>query len=68
MPNLYMVQDHGRDLLGCIMAFHMMPWLGSMFSSAHNSSLTPIFATFFAIPTSRHKRLVWHPEFLPPGM
>jgi len=43
-----MVQDHEKDLLGHFMAFHMMPWLGSMFcSSAHNSSLTPEFVTFF---------------------
>jgi hypothetical protein len=27
-------------------------------SSAHNSSLTPEFATFFALPTSQHKKLV----------
>jgi hypothetical protein len=30
LPNLYKVQDHGRDLLGCSMASHSMPWLGSM--------------------------------------
>ncbi len=35
MPNLYRVQDHGRDLLGRFMAFHTMPWLGSMFSPMH---------------------------------
>jgi hypothetical protein len=31
MPNLYKVQDHGRDLLGYSMASHTMPWLGNMF-------------------------------------
>ncbi len=36
-------------------------------STPHNSSLTPEFATFFALPMSRHKKLVWHPEFLPLG-
>jgi hypothetical protein len=36
-------------------------------SSAHNFGLTPEFATFFSLPTSRHKRLVWHLEFLPLG-
>ncbi len=35
MPNLYKVQDHGRDLLGRSMAFHTMPWLGSMFFPMH---------------------------------
>jgi len=34
-PNLYRVQDHGRDLLGRSMASHMMPWLGSMFFAMH---------------------------------
>jgi hypothetical protein len=48
MPNLYRVQDHGRDLLGCSMASHKMPWLGSMFfSNAHYSSLTSEFVTSF---------------------
>jgi hypothetical protein len=48
MPDLYKVQDHGRDLLGRSITFHMKPWLGSMcFSSAHNSSLTPEFAISF---------------------
>ncbi len=50
MPNLYKVQDRGRDLLGCFMASHMMPWLGNMlFSSAHNSNLTLEFAIFFCL-------------------
>jgi len=35
MPNLYRVQDHERDLLGCSMASHIMPWLGSMFFPMH---------------------------------
>jgi hypothetical protein len=48
MPNLYKIEDHGRDLLGRFMASHMMPWLRSMFfSNAHNFSFTPEFATFF---------------------
>jgi hypothetical protein len=38
-----------------------------VFSNAHNYSLTPKFAIFFALPISQHKRLVWHPEFLPLG-
>jgi hypothetical protein len=50
MPNQYMVQDHGRDLLGCSMASHTMPWLGNMFfSNAHNSSFTPKFASSFCL-------------------
>jgi hypothetical protein len=36
-------------------------------SSAHNFSLTPKLTFFFSLPTSRHKRLVWHLEFLPLG-
>jgi len=47
MPNLYKVQDHGRDLLARSMASHTMPWLGSMSLTTHNYSLTPEFATFF---------------------
>jgi hypothetical protein len=48
MPNLYMVQDHRTDVLGRSMAFHTMPWFGEyVFSNAHNSNLTPKFATFF---------------------
>jgi hypothetical protein len=48
MPNLYKIQDHGKDLLGHSMAFRTMPWLGSMFfSNAHNSSFTPEIATSF---------------------
>jgi hypothetical protein len=51
MPNLYKVLNHKRDLLGCSMASHMMPWLGSMFfSNAHNFILTPKFATSFCPP------------------
>jgi len=37
------------------------------FSIAHNSSLTPKFATSSCLPMSRHKRLLWHLEFLPLG-
>jgi hypothetical protein len=47
MPNLYMVQDHGKDLLGYSMAFHMMPWLGRMFIPVHTTLVSPEFATFF---------------------
>jgi hypothetical protein len=48
MPNLYKVQDHGKDLLGRSMASHMMPWLRNIFFSiAHNYNLTPEFATYF---------------------
>ncbi len=36
-------------------------------SSAHNSIFAPEFATFFALLTLRHKRLVWHLEFRPLG-
>jgi hypothetical protein len=35
VPNLYRVQDHGRDLLSHFMASHMMLWLGSMFFLVH---------------------------------
>jgi hypothetical protein len=35
MPTLFKVQDHGKDLLGRSMAFHMMSWLGSMFFLMH---------------------------------
>ncbi len=62
MPNMYRVQDHGRDLLGYSMAFHMMPWLGNMFFPVHtildSHQNLPLL---FALPTSQHKRLVWHP-------
>jgi hypothetical protein len=43
-------------------------WLGSMFFPmliilvSHQSLLL-----FFSLPTSWHKRLLWHPEFLPLG-
>jgi hypothetical protein len=41
MPNMYMVQDREKDLLGRSMASHTMPWLGSMFfSDAHNYNFT----------------------------
>jgi hypothetical protein len=37
-------------------------------STPHNSSLPPEFLLLlFALPMSRHKKLVWHPEFLPLG-
>ncbi len=36
-------------------------------STPHNSSLTPNLLLLFALPMSRHKKLVWHPEFLPLG-
>jgi len=35
MPNMYKVQDHEKNLLGRSMAFHTMPWLGSMFFPLH---------------------------------
>jgi hypothetical protein len=35
MPNLYRVQDHGRDLLGRSMASHTTPWLRSMCFQVH---------------------------------
>jgi len=38
-----------------------------VFSSAHNSSLTLELLFLFALLTSQHKRLVWHPKFLPLG-
>jgi hypothetical protein len=36
-------------------------------SSAHNSSLPPNSPFFFTLPISQHKRLMWHPKFLPLG-
>ncbi len=48
MPNMYMVQDYERDLLGRSMAFHTM--VGEyVFSSAHNSNFTPEFAISFCL-------------------
>jgi hypothetical protein len=68
MPNLYKIQDHGRDLLGHSMAFHTMPWLGNMFFLVHTIVvLHQNLLLFFALPTSRHKRLLWHLKFLPLG-
>jgi hypothetical protein len=68
MPNLYRVQDHGRDFLGRSMASHMMPWLGSMFFLMHTILIShQNLPLLFTLPTSRHKRLVWHLEFLPLG-
>jgi hypothetical protein len=61
MPNMYKVQDHGRDLLGCSMASHTMPWLGSMFLIAHNYSLTPEFATSFC-----HSYVITQEASVPP--
>jgi hypothetical protein len=67
-PNLYMVQDHEKDLLGHSMAFHKMPWLGSMFFPMHIIQVSHQNLLFlFALVTSRHKRLVWHSKFLPLG-
>jgi len=34
-------------------------------SSAHNSNLTPKIATFFCPSYFQHKKLMWHPKFLP---
>jgi hypothetical protein len=34
-------------------------------SNAHNSSFNPEFAISFFLPTLQHKRLMWHPKFLP---
>ncbi len=45
MPNLYKVQDHVRDLLGCSIASHTVGEY--VFSSAYNSSFTLEFATSF---------------------
>jgi len=47
MPNLYMVQDHGRDLLGHSIASHTIPWLGNMFFPMVTILVTPEFATSF---------------------
>ncbi len=67
-PNLYRVQDHGRDLLGRFMASHTMPWLGSMCFLMHTIMvLHQNLLLFFALLTSQHKKLVWHLEFLPLG-
>jgi hypothetical protein len=66
MPNMYKVQEHGRDLLGHSMASHMMPWLGNMCFLVHTIlALHQNLLRFFALPTSRHNRLVWHLKFLP---
>ncbi len=68
MPNLYRVQDHEIDLLGRSMACHMMPWLGSMFFLVHTILLShQNLPFFFALPTSQHKKLMWHQDFLPLG-
>jgi hypothetical protein len=68
MPNLYKVQDHKRDLLGRSMAFHMMPWLGSMFFALHTILVShQNLLLLFALPMLRHNKLVWHPGFLPQG-
>jgi len=48
MLNLYMVQDHERDLLGHSMASHTMPWLGSLFFLVHTILVShQNIATFF---------------------
>jgi hypothetical protein len=48
MPNLYKVQDHGRDLLGRSNGLSHDAMIGEyIISYAHNSSLTPKFTTFF---------------------
>ncbi len=51
MPNLYKVQDHERDLLGRSMAFHTMPWLGSMFFPLHTILVSHPSATRQVIQT-----------------
>ncbi len=62
MPYLYKVQDHERDLLGCSMAFHMMPWLGSMFFPLHTILVShQNLLLLFAFLMSWHKKLMWHP-------
>jgi hypothetical protein len=66
MPNLYRVQDHGRDFLDRSMAFHTMPWLGSMCFLVHTILVLHHNLLFiFAVRTSWHKRLMWHLKFLP---
>jgi hypothetical protein len=66
MPNLSRVQDHERELLGHYMASHMMPWLGSMFFLVHTILASHQNLLFlFALSTSQHKKLLWHPKFLP---
>jgi hypothetical protein len=61
MPNLYRVQDQGKDLLGRSMAFHTMPWLKSMCFLVHIILvLHQNLLLIFAFPTSRHNRLLWH--------
>jgi hypothetical protein len=47
MPNLYKVQDHGRDFLGRLWLVTQCHGWGVFFSNAHNFSLTPKFATSF---------------------
>jgi len=69
MPNLYKVQDHGKDLLGRSLASHMMPWFRNMLFPVHIILIShqnlPLFFTFLI---SQHKRLMWHPNFLPLSM
>jgi len=56
MPNLYRVQDHGKDFLGHSMASHMMPWLGSMFFPVHTILVShQNLLLLFALPTLQHK-------------
>jgi hypothetical protein len=66
--NTNKVQDHERDLLGRSMAFHTMPWLGSMFFPLHTILVShQNLLLLFALLMSRHMKLVWHLEFLPLG-
>jgi hypothetical protein len=45
-----------------------MPWLGSMFFPVHTIVVShQNLLLFFALPMSWHKRLMWHPKFLPLG-
>jgi hypothetical protein len=48
MPNLYKVQDHGRDLLGRSNGLSHDAMVGGyIIFNAHNSSFTPKFTTSF---------------------
>jgi hypothetical protein len=47
MPNLYKVQDHGRDLLGHFMASHDAMVGEYILPNAHNYNLMLKFAIYF---------------------
>jgi len=44
-----------------------MPWLGNMFFPVHTIVVSLLFFATLLLPMSWHKRLMWHPKFLPLG-